>query len=335
MKTTDFQDILSLIRNHRNEAGILIVTHERPDGDAIGSASGLWTLLTENGFPATILLPDDAPDAYKMFLPADAVLTAEKDFNRFALAVSVDSSTPQRTGLGKGKNTAMITIPFAALDHHPDHVEFAQCTYVDPAACSASEIIYELALAADWKISPAAATRLLLGVVTDTGGFRFDNTTPRAHRAAAALMEHGADQHLVMERAYFSKPFNMAQFEAELFCNWLRTALDGKFAWFMITPELLKKYNIDIRNTENLIEMIRSIEGVTVAALIKPCSMPGFFKVSLRSKDPAVSVGRIARLLNGGGHEMAAGGTLTAQTPEEAEEILLKHVEKEIASHEK
>ncbi len=334
MKTTDLQDIVSLIRQTGTGAEILVVTHERPDGDAAGAAAGLRTLLTENGYRASVLLPDEVPDAYKTFLPED-VLTSVDDFSSYALVLSVDSSTAKRTGLGKGKHTDMIRGPFAALDHHPDHIEFAQLTYVDAAACSASEIVYELALAADWKIGSAAATRLLLGIVTDTGGFRFDNTTPRAHRAAAALAELGADQHLVMEKAYFSRPFNMAQFEAELFCKYLRTALDGRYAWFLITPEMLKKYNIDIRNTENLIETIRSIDGVTVAALIKPCSLPGLFKVSLRSKDPAVSVGRIARSLNGGGHEMAAGATLAAKTQEEAEDILLKYVEKEITSHEK
>ncbi len=340
MKTADLKDILKLIRKTENsgkESGILIITHERPDGDAVGSASGLWTLLTDNGYSAKILLPDAVPDAYQTFLPEQEMILKkmEKVNQRFALVLSVDSSTPQRTGIGRGKTLDMIRIPFAAMDHHPDHVEFANITYVDSAACSASEIIYRLAAAAEWKISPAAATRLLLGIVTDTGGFRFDNTTPSAHRAAADLQELGADLHRVMEKAYFSKPFNMAQFEAELFCRWMRTALDGRYAWFMIPPELLQKYNIDIRNTENLIEMIRSIDGVVVAALIKPCSMAGQFKISLRSKNPAVSVGKIARRLNGGGHEMAAGGTLAANTPEEAEDILLKHVEMEMCNYEK
>ena len=95
-------------------------------------------------------------------------------------------------------------------------------------------------------------------------------------------------------------------------------------------PELLKKYAVDIRNTETLIENIRGIAGVQVAALIKPTGNPGIFKISLRSKNPDISVGRIARRLNGGGHEMAAGGTIFAGSADEAEQILLKHVEMEM-----
>jgi len=313
---------------------ILIVTHERPDGDAVGSSVALWHLLTENGWNAELLYPDELPDAYLPFIPQEAV-TQEKPASadalkeRYAMVLSADASTPKRIGLG-GLAPEQVTIPFAAVDHHPDHIEFAAVTYVDPEACSASEIVFKLAKQANWVISKAAATAMLLGVTTDTGCFRFDNTTPRAHIAAAELLERGADQHRVIDRAYFSKPFNMAQFEAELFCTSLRTALDGRFAWFTITNEILQKYDVNIRNTENLIENIRSIEGVVVAALLKPTSNPGIFKISLRSKDPSVSVGKVARRLNGGGHEMAAGGTIFAKSMENAEDILLKHVEMEL-----
>ena len=328
MKVTDFQPILDMISAAR-DGRILVVTHERPDGDAVGSAAGLRLLLQENGCTADVLFPDDLPDAYRGFVPED-MLTSVADFSGYALVLSVDASTPKRTGLGAGIMPDRITGPFAALDHHPDHIEFAQVTYLDPAACSAAEIVFRLAQTADWNISPAAATCLLLGVVTDTGGFRFDNTSPRALQAAAELMSAGADHHRVMDRAYFSKPFNMAQFEAELFCRGLRTALEGRFAWFLLTKDLMDKYNINIRNTENLIENIRGIDGVVVAALVKPCAAPGMFKISLRSKDPAISVGNVARRLNGGGHEMAAGGTICAKTAEQAEEILLKHVAMEM-----
>lgn len=327
MKVSDFQSVLEKLQGR-----VLIVTHERPDGDAVGSATALWHLLNGNGFCADVLFPDDVPDAYLCFLPENFLKTA--DLTQYGSVLSVDASTPKRLGLGAGLQPENIQLPFAALDHHPDHIEFAQVTYIDPAACSAAEIVYDLAKFAGWKISSEAATRLLLGVVTDSGCFRFDNTTPRALRVSADLIEAGADRHFVIDRAYFSKPFNMAQFEAELFCKFLRTALEGSFAWFMITHELLKKYDVNVRNTENLIENIRGIEGVTVAAVIKPTANPGIFKVSLRSKDPAVSVGKVARRLNGGGHEMAAGCTIFAKCAEDAEDILLKHVAMEL-KHEK
>lgn len=334
MRITDFQPILDILSAVPPQGRILIITHERPDGDAVGSTTALWYLLTENGYTADLFYPDELPDAYRTFVPENSMpsfplKTAEDIAAHYAMVFSADASTPKRTGLG-GIDPASVTIPFAAVDHHPDHIDFAPVVYVDHEAGSASEIVYLLARAARWKISAEAATRLLLGITTDTGCFRFDNTSPRAHRISADLLEAGADQHRVIDRAYFSKPFNLAQFEADLFCRFLRTALDGKFAWFLITNEILDKYGVNVRNLENLVENIRCIEGVEVAALLKPTNSPGIFKISLRSKNPAVSVGKIARRLNGGGHELAAGGTIFAKNAEAAEMILLKNVEMEI-----
>ena len=94
--------------------------------------------------------------------------------------------------------------------------------------------------------------------------------------------------------------------------------------------ELLEKYDVNLRNTEQLIELVRGIQGVVVAALIKPTSNPGIFRVSMRSKAPEISVGRIARGFKGGGHEMAAGCSIFAKNQEEAAEVLLRHVRKEM-----
>ena len=334
MRTTDLQDVIALLNSVKEQdAPVLIVTHERPDGDAVGSASALWYLLTENGFRAKLYFQDELPDAYRTFVPEEGLCTPDENgvlqVNSFSMILSADASTPKRIGMN-GIDPATIQIPFAAVDHHPDHIDFAKLTFIDPTASSAAEIVFELAKTANWIISADAATRLYLGVTTDTGCFRFDNTTPRALRTAADLKELSADSHRVIDRAYFSKPFNMARFEAELFCRALRTAEEGRVAWFMITNEMLARFNVNIRNTENLIENLRQIEGVTVAALIKPTSNPGIFKVSLRSKDDNVSVGKVARRLNGGGHELAAGCTIFAKSPENAEEILLKHIGMEL-----
>lgn len=334
MRTTDLQDVIDLLGSVKNlDAPVLIVTHERPDGDAVGSASALWFLLTENGYRAKLYFQDELPDAYRTFVPEESLCAMDENgalpVNSFSMVLSADASTPKRLGI-KGVDPSTVEIPFAAVDHHPDHIDFAKLTFIDATASSASEIVYDLAKLADWTISAEAATRLYLGVTTDTGCFRFDNTTPRALRTAADLKELSADSHRVIDRAYFSKPFNMARFEAELFCRALRTAEEGRVAWFMITNETLERFGVNIRNTENLIENLRQIEGVVVAALIKPTINPGIFKVSLRSKDNNVSVGKVARRLNGGGHELAAGCTIFAKSPENAEEILLKHIGMEL-----
>lgn len=330
MKTRDFADLLGVLRAATPDRPVLVVTHERPDGDAIGSSAAMTLLLRENGLAADLYLPGDIPDCYTGFIPPDrkeSLTTAEINAS-YSCVMNVDASTVKRLGLGFA-DFSCLTIPVLTLDHHPDDEHFGLWSYVDPEACSSAEVVFRFAQAAGWTISPESATLLLLGITTDTGCFRFSNTTPAAHRAAAELLGLGADNARIIDRAYLSKPFNMAMFEAELFRTALRTAHEGGIAWFVIPPELLRKYSVNLRNTEQLIEILRGIEGVRVAALLKHTSSPGIFKISLRSKDPGISVGRVARRLNGGGHEMAAGGTIFAATAEEAEAILLKHVEQE------
>ncbi len=332
MKVPDFAPLIQAVEKTRGAGRILLAAHEKPDGDAIGCVMSLWHLLRDNGFEADVCLPDQIPDAYLTLIPQEAlapVMDAGTLNSSYALVFSADASTPDRVALGNLK-PAEVAVPFIALDHHPDHIEFARIVYLDGSLGAASGIVYQMAKDAGWKISALAATLMLMGITSDTGGFRFDNTDPRIHRIAADLMELGADNRAVVNRLFFSKPMNMAAFEAELFCTALRTAYDGRFVWMSITRELLDKYNVNVRNMELLVDSIRALEGVVVAALIKPASSPGIFKASLRSKDPAVSVGNIARRLNGGGHEMAAGCTIFAHNYEHAEDILLKHVGMEL-----
>ncbi len=331
MQTNNFHDILRALEQVRsNEKEILVITHERPDGDAVGSFTAMVELLNTNGYRAVWYLQDPVPDCYESFLSGECekILNASEVNSRYSLIFNVDASTVKRLGIAP-VSFEEITIPVVTLDHHPDNEHFGTLSYVDHNASSACEVAYQFARAAQWNITERAATSLLLGLTTDTGCFRFSNTKPAALRAAADLIEMGADHARIIDRAYLSKPFPMAMFEAELFRSGLRTALDGRVAWFTITQELLKKYSIDIRNTEQLIENLRGIDGLVVAALIKRTNSPGIFKISLRSKDPQISVGRVARRLNGGGHEMAAGGTIFAKSVEDAEEILLKHIEQE------
>ena len=330
MPETDFAGMAAALEAVReNPAPVLVVTHEWPDGDAVGSACGLCTLLRDNGYREEIFLAEQMPDCYRPFLPyPSAAFTAEEINTKFSLVLNADASTVKRMQLGPAE-FASVTIPVATFDHHPDDEMFGTLTCLDPEASSTAELIYYFAVSQNWTISPLAATFLLLGITTDTGCFRFTNTRAKTHRAAAALLELGADHDRIINEVYLSKPLNMVKFESELFSG-IRTAYDGRFAWISIPRELLDKYDVNLRNTEQLIELVRGIQGVMIAALIKPTSNPGIFRVSMRSKDPNLSVGRIARSLKGGGHEMAAGCSIFAKTQEEASEVLLRYVRKEM-----
>ena len=146
-------------------------------------------------------------------------------------------------------------------------------------------------------------------------------------------MELGADHKRIIVSIFSSRPERFVRLEAEFALNRLKTAFGGKFAWMYLDPEVLAKYGVEMRETDSLIEIPRNIDGVEIAATLRP-EKDGW-KASLRAKREPYSAGRIARALGGGGHEMAAGCTITAPTMEEAEKILLQYVETELNQHEK
>ncbi|MGN0870534.1 MAG: bifunctional oligoribonuclease/PAP phosphatase NrnA [Victivallales bacterium] len=312
----------------RGKGRILLMTHERPDGDAVGSLCGMYFILRENGFFVDALIPESVPDMYQDFVPSGLITSITTlGVECYSLLIALDASTRMRVSASCIKEDG-ITIPCLNIDHHPDNERYGDASYVVPTACSTAEIVLSIAKAANLMISPVSATLLMLGIITDSGCFRFDNTTPEALRAAARLLELGADRRHIIRNCFLSKPENMARFEADLLCNHMKKEFGGKFAWFYLEPDLLKKYEVDLRNTEQVIESLRAIDGVVVAAVIRK-EKEGF-KVSLRSKAKQISVGKIARRLNGGGHEMAAGCSISVPTIEEAEKILANNVEMEL-----
>ena len=159
----------------------------------------------------------------------------------------------------------------------------------------------------------------------DTGGFRFDNTTPAVLKCAAELLSMGADYSNIIKSMFFSKPANFAKMEADIMLHHLETACNGQYAWFYLADEFLDTYEIKEKDTEGLIDLIRAIKGFEIVAIFK--KKDEGFRFSLRSKNKKYSVGQIARSLNGGGHELAAGGLIPVDSIDEAEKIMLEYVE--------
>ena len=308
------------------DAPILIATHERPDGDAVASLSAAVSILRDNGYQATAILPDPVPDSYAAFVAPWVVSSAAG--MACALFITIDASTGKRIAAG---GYPFESVPdFVNIDHHPDNEKFGTLQVIDSGACSASQVFYDLCRACHLRISKENATRLLLGIITDSGCFRFDNTSPGALRAAADLMALGADHHSIIVSSYCSRDESLARLESEIVLHRMKRAFDGKLAWIVLDPELLERFGVEVRNTESLIDVPRNLKGVEFAALLREENARGGWKLSLRTKNAPYSAGRIARRLSGGGHEMAAGGFITASSLAEAEEILLKHVEMEL-----
>lgn len=302
----------------------LVISHAKPDGDAAGSALGMASLLTANGKNADVLFADDIPDKFKKI--ADFKYLREvPDWSKsckWQNLIILDCARSLR--LNAPWKIEKFPGTVINIDHHIDNDVQGTFNIVHGKASACSSMIAELAGILekdfDWQINSASATVLYLGIVTDTGSFRFSNTNAETFYSAAFLLNHGADSEKVINCAFFSKKENQQKFEADMILNRIRRDFDGRYVWAYLEQEMFDKYDFDMKDGEGVIEFLREIEGGVIAVLIYP--KDDTFKVSLRSKDARYPVGPVARSLNGGGHEMASGITARGISKDELIEAL-------------
>ena len=301
---------------------VLIMTHLRPDGDALGSSFGLRQFLRDNGIAAEVIIPMAMPNRYRKLCQGALETVSKAEFAAYDLAVSVDCANGERLGCGAELSLELLKAGnFINIDHHRGNSLDADCAYLDPDAASACTLVAEILLHSGRKISAECATFLLAGMMTDTGCFCFANTSGRALRVAAEMTDRGADVEKIANAVFFSKELRQLKFEADLVENHLKTACNGKFAYIYVPEEVLSKYQFDLKEDEGLIDIVRSVDDAVIAMLSH--RRPDGFRISLRSKDKRFPVGPLARRFGGGGHDMAAGCTIEAADFAAVEKILL------------
>lgn len=284
---------------------VLVAAHLLPDGDALGSSLGLMHLLTAQGKQVRVFSAGPVPEEY-LFLPGmeqvSDVLPGAGDLD---LAVVLDCHQPERTGQVSGPFLAKLP-RVAVIDHHQGAVDFGQAAWVDPSFAATSEMIALLAQEQGWPITPQAATCLFVGVQTDTGSFRYGNTTPRVLRAAADLAQAGADVWAISQEVYATHPKRL-RLLGRIMDN-LELSQGGRLALSQITLADLERLDAGPADLEQAVETLRLIPGVEVSALFRQ-TPKGAIKVSMRSRGK-VDVSRVAISLGGGGHKSAAGVTM-------------------------
>ena len=305
---------------------VLLVTHLRPDGDALGSTFGLRAFLRAAGKRADVLLTDGMPHRYVNFHRGPVTKMSREQADAYELVAVLDCANVARLNVTSSLDIDHLRARHAInIDHHVYNNLDLPKNFVCPECSSASEIVGSMLLEAGAEIPADCATAILAGMMTDTGCFRFSNTTGTTLRTAGALLDRGAVLERIANEVFFNKPYNCAAFEADLFNTRLKLACGGRFAYAYIDDELLKKHSFNLAEDEGIIDNLRSLEGVVIALLIYR-NAAGEFKLSLRSKDSAYPVGPLARRHGGGGHEMAAGATLQAASFAEVEALILGEV---------
>ena len=287
---------------------ICITTHVNPDGDGLGSEVGLVHLLRAQGVEAVITNPTPTPERYEFLfrdLPGvDKTQTAVKELRRADLIVVLDIADVDRLGmLSQTVEERGVTV--ACVDHHVSQGHLPDGPrYVDPEASATGELIFQIAEANGWPLTPLAARALYVAILTDTGGFRFSNTRPATLRTAAALLEVGLDPEQIYLDVYASAPEGRARLLAETLQT-LVVEHEHGLAWVTVPPGALERLGATADDLDGIVEVPRSINGVRMALLFREIAA-GRVKVSLRSVG-TVDVAAFANPFGGGGHTKASG----------------------------
>ena len=302
------------IKREIKKAGkILIFTHMSMDGDAAGSSCALCKSLRRMGKEAYILLEDECPE-YLLFSDGEGCFVKEAPWTADA-AIAVDCSGDSR--IEKRVDAFRAAGVRLCVDHHIKTGPFADYEVIDPDSPAAGNLVFELLKDMGAPIDKSIAENLYTAIVTDTGRFRFSNTTPQALLDVAELMGYGIDYSGICNKIWDSTPLPQLKLEA-LAVDRAEIFAGGKAAISWCNQEDIKALGAKTEMTETCIDRLRAIQGVEIAAFLKE-KEDGRLKCSLRSKEYA-NVNAIAAKFDGGGHERASGCSFKCS----AEEALMQ-----------
>ncbi len=292
----------------RAEKTFLVLSHYRPDGDAIGSQLAIAILLRNLGKNVTAWNDDGVPAKLK-FLPHSNLITKPPaQPEPFDVVIALDTSTWARAGVAAERITHRNH--FLNIDHHISNEKFADINWIVPQAPATGQIVYDLIQRGGFNLTTDIATCLFAAISTDTGSFMFANTTAECLRVAADLVETGVNVGELSRHVYESYPYARLQL-LQLTLADLKLSCRNQVARIWLTREMFRKSGATREDTEGIIDYARSIEGVVIAVLFEELDEPGKIRISLRSKHPKVDVNSIARHFGGGGHREAAGAKLS------------------------
>jgi bifunctional oligoribonuclease and PAP phosphatase NrnA len=316
-----------VVEELREGEKFLLTTHENPDGDALGSLVAMHKMLALMGKDNIMFMSaDEFPLPYEYrSLPLDDVSHVLPDDAEERTIVFLDCGNIDRMPVGfLRRDDAHIV----NIDHHHDNTMFGTANLVVGSASCTAEILYGLSKDLGIELTPEIAQALYVALVTDTGKFQYQNTTPAAHRMAAELIELGVDVHEEFRRLYENVPFAKLQLLARVLSRVERFD-DGRLTVSYIRRSDYEETGADENYSEGIVDHIRAVEGTVVAALIREQlkeGREGVSKVSLRAATDDVDVSVIAREEGGGGHRQAAGFS-TSKRDEELIRFILDGIE--------
>jgi phosphoesterase RecJ-like protein len=302
---SDLQGIAAALRDNNR---FLVVTHENPDGDALGSLLATTLALRQIGKDVEMILLGDAPLPREYhFLQLDGLLREPPPDAHERVLVAVDCAKADR--IGPGYEALLGVAPLVLdIDHHHDNTRFGSLNLIVANASSTGEVLRDVFAEVGVELTPEIAEPLYVALVTDTGRFQYSNTTPKALRLAAELVDAGADVHQVFQQVYESVEFAKLKLLARALER-ARVLEGGRIVVSYLVRTDFAEVGAAEPYSEGIIDYLRAVEGAELAVLIRepPRDSGPTRRVSLRASVDELDVSAIARLFEGGGHRQAAG----------------------------
>ena len=296
----------------------VVMSHMRPDGDAYGCTLAMTLCLRQLGKDVTAWNEDGMVDKFR-YLPCSELITAPPETpQRFDVAVVLDNAVRNRAG--KAIKAVAAADVWINIDHHISNEGYGDLSYIDSTAPAAGQILYELFRSNDLPMTYEMADNLFAAISTDTGSFQYPNTTARTYEIAAELIRSGVNVGELSQKMYESYPRRRLELLRALL-NVQRFTSNDRVASFALTLETASALGVQPEDNEGLIDYIRAIEGVTVAAFFEELE-GNTVRISLRSKSPKISVGKVCAMFGGGGHTLAAGARVPGSLAEVQEKVL-------------
>jgi phosphoesterase RecJ-like protein len=304
--------VQAIIRILHDGERFLVVSHSRPDGDAVGSILAMGMLIEQMGKRADLITADRIPLVYRKLPGADSIRTALRVHGPYDAAILLECDGLERTRLLGLEKFQLINI-----DHHASGQAFAHINWVDHEATSVGELVYRFALAAGLKITPEIATCIYTTVLTDTGGFMYGATRASTFALARDLVIAGADPIRIAQNTYYSTAISKLLLTGAALSNLKR---EGRLSWLWVTHNDMVRSCAAEEDCEGIVNYALAIADVEAAVFLRELPEQRI-RVSLRSKGK-VNVAAIAERLGGGGHENASGCTLAGPLSRARTQIL-------------
>lgn len=316
-----FQEFQEAVRQAKT---VFITAHVGPDGDTLGSMLSFKHAF-EKACPhierVDCVISGKMPDVYSFLPGIQSVQNMESSpdlLPQYDMAISVDCGSLDRLGpAGAVFSAAKVSVN---LDHHVSNHRFGKINLVVPDACASGEVVYDLLGEMGIPIDANIATCIYAAILTDTGGFKYSNTTDKVFELAASLVRLGVNPEMTFKRIFEDRPRGQAMLHADALLH-TQFNEDATLGWTTVTRQMLDEHGAFDEHIDGVVELIRQIDTVLIAAVFKETAQ-GETKISLRSDSHDINVSEIMERFGGGGHRMASGCTFP-NPPEEARNILI------------